>query len=191
MTCKEVLATLCGLGTNCLWSPIRLVAVPNTTSLAGWEADLLLLQPSGWAWEIEIKVSVNDFRREFKTKETKHRILREGFVIERGIWSGTDYTRKNKHVQKFFFAVPKDVFDKLKLEEFPDYAGIIVIDPDRLDWAKRIVPEVVRKAKNLPGVEKAPDSFRIELLRLAHNRLWGYAYKNSDILEARSEEEEK
>lgn len=188
MTAKEVLGSLCGFGSNCLWSPNRLVAVPNTTTIVGWEADLLLLHPSGWVWEVEIKVSVADFRREFRTKASKHRTL-SGGKWQKNIGTGRPYlvTRSNKHVQKFFFAVPKDVFDKLKEEDFPDYAGIIVVDPERLDTWKRPVPYIHRRAKNLPGAEKTDDAFRIELLRLAHARLWSAAYKNHDLLDLRQE----
>lgn len=184
MTAKEVLGSLCGLGSNCLWSPNRLVAVPNTTTIVGWEADLLLLHPSGWVWEVEIKVSTSDFRREFRTKAHKHRVLREGSVTETGSY-GYSWKNKNKHVQKFFFAVPKDVFDKLSEEDFPDYAGVIVVDPDRVDSWKRPVPYVHRRAKNLPGVEKAGSTFRIRLLELAHVRLWSFAYRDDSLFDIR------
>lgn len=186
MTAKEVLGSLCGLGSNCLWSPNRLVAVPNTTAIVGWEADLLLLHPSGWVWEVEIKVSVADFRREFRTKSRKHEILRVGqkTIESRGPYS-KDYTLRNKHVQKFFFAVPKDVFDKLKDEDFPEYAGVIVVDPAYADYWGRLRPVIVRRAKNLPGVEKAGSSFRIRLLELAHSRLWSFAYRDDSLLDVR------
>lgn len=190
MTAKEVLGSLCGIGSNCLWSPNRLVAVPNTTTIVGWEADLLLLHPSGWVWEVEIKVSVADFRREFRTKATKHEVLRAGQkTFESKGYYSRPHTIKNKHVQKFFFAVPKDVFDKLRPEDVPEYAGVIVIDPDRVDSWKRPVPYIERRAKNLPGVEKVGAQFRIRLLELAHARLWSFAYLNDSLLEIYEKEE--
>ncbi|MEQ1761599.1 MAG: MmcB family DNA repair protein [Pyrinomonadaceae bacterium] len=172
MNSKEVLGSLCGLTSNCLWSPLRLVAVPNTTTIAGWEADLLLLHPSGWVWEVEIKVSVSDFRREFRTKSHKHKALENGsIVLFRGPRS-YPLTIKNRYVQKFFFAVPYDVYEKLKPEDFPDYAGIIVINSEKVGTYERPIATVVRRAKNLPGVEKTGSTFRIRLLELAHGRLW-------------------
>lgn len=184
MTAKEVLGSLCGIGSNCLWSPFRLVAVPNTVSVAGWEADLLLLQPSGWLWEIEIKVSVSDFRREFRTKKQKHEVLRTG-KRPPGPWSSVATT--NKHVQKFFFALPKEVFEKLGEDEIPEYAGVIVVDPERVDLYGRVVPYVVRRAKNLPGAVKANYGVRIRLLDLAHARFWAAAYKDRSLLEVGEE----
>lgn len=187
MTAQEVLGSLCGLGSNCLWSPNRVVAVPNTTTIVGWEADLLLLHPSGWVWEVEIKVSVADFRREFQTKAHKHQVLRMGSrpFVPGDKWSSVP--NANKHVQKFFFAVSKDVFDKLKEEEVPAYAGIIIVDPERLDSWKRPVPYIHRRAKNLPGAEKAGSAFRIRLLELAHARLWSFAYRDDSLLCAGTE----
>lgn len=182
MTSKEVLRALCGLGTNCLWSPNRLVAVPNSNSLVGWEADLLLLHQSGWVWEVEIKVSVADFRREFKTKTTKHEILCAGSKQISGPGIRRPYLRTNKHVQKYFFALTRDVFDKVR-DEVPEYAGIVVVDPGMCDRWGRPKPWIERKAKNLPCVGKAPESFRIELLRLAHARLWSAAYKDATLLD--------
>lgn len=44
----------------------------------GWEADLIVVRPSGWAMEVEVKISVSDFRAEFKNKAKKHRVLAEG-----------------------------------------------------------------------------------------------------------------
>lgn len=189
LTAKDVLASICGLGSNCLWTPYRLIAVPNTTAIVGWEADLLLLHPSGWVWEVEIKVSVADFRREFRTKAAKHHILREGSLTNTASYGGYIRTRKNKHVQKYFFAVPKDVFDKLNEEDFPDYAGIIVVDPERFDSWKRPVPYIHRRAKNLPGVEKADSAFRIRLLELAHARFWAFAFRDDSLLDNREAEE--
>lgn len=183
MTAKEVLGALCGIGSNCLWNPARLVAVPNTTAMVGWEADLLLLFPSGWVWEVEIKVSVADFRREFRTKAAKHKSLELG-TWEQDIGRNRPYLvkRRNKHVQRFYFAMPKAVYDKVEAE-IPAYAGVIVVDPAFVDAWGRLRGKMVRKGKALPGAEKTGDAFRIELLRLAHARLWSFAYRDASVLE--------
>ena len=162
MTSKEVLRSLVGLGTNCLWSPTRLLALPNAMDLAGWEGDLLLLHPSGWLWEVEIKVSVGDFRREFKTKAKKHKALEfgsSGYCV-------------NRHVLKYFFAMPKEVFERLRPEEIPAYAGVIVLDPEVVDSWGRMVPKIVRRAPQLPGVSKTGPQFRAKFLELCHVRFW-------------------
>jgi len=183
MTAREVLLALCGHGSNCLWNPTRLVAVPNTTQLVGWEADLLLLFPSGWVWEVEIKVSVSDFRREFRTKESKHLTLEAGVrMIDLGRGGRPHLVRHaNKHVGRYYFAMPKAVYDKVEAE-IPAYAGVIVLDPDNLDGWKRLRPRIVRKAKLLPGTDKTGDKFRIELLRLAHARFWTYLSTDPEVV---------
>jgi len=58
--------------------------LPNyAIGTTGFEADLLVIRPSMWAEEIEIKCSVEDFRAEFKSKCRKHRILVEGKPVWR------------------------------------------------------------------------------------------------------------
>lgn len=184
VTARDVVAALCGLGSNCLWDPRRVVAVPNTTAAVGWEADLLILHPSGWVWEIEVKVSAGDFRREFKTKADKHETLKTGTTRYRGGYGY--YERKNEKVQKFFFAMPLSVYERVK-DEVPDYAGVILLDEAWRDGWNRLRPRTEKKAPNLPGAKKTDDAFRIELLRLAHARLWSAVYKNHGLLDLREE----
>lgn len=59
------------------WTHRREVCVPNC-HFAGQEADLLVLRPSGWLEEVEIKISVSDFRKDFTHKPNKHRRLSLG-----------------------------------------------------------------------------------------------------------------
>lgn len=55
------------------------VILPNySTGLCGWEADLVVIRPSGWAEEIEVKISAADFRCEFRDKPRKHKVLQCG-----------------------------------------------------------------------------------------------------------------
>lgn len=42
------------------------------------DCDLLVVRPSGWAEEVEIKISKADFKREFEKKQYKHRVLVKG-----------------------------------------------------------------------------------------------------------------
>jgi len=53
--------------------------VPNYgKGLVGWEADLVVVRPSGWAIEVEVKISIADLKAEFKHKVEKHRRLLNG-----------------------------------------------------------------------------------------------------------------
>lgn len=70
------------------WS--KNLVLPNLQSgPLGFEADLTLIRPSGWAEEFEVKVSKADFRKEF-TKTLKHRTIVEGHpkrLSEPGSWT--------------------------------------------------------------------------------------------------------
>lgn len=56
------------------------VVLPNyAAGLTGqFEDDLVVVRPSGWCEAVEIKVSLSDYRVEFRKKTLRHRILTEG-----------------------------------------------------------------------------------------------------------------
>lgn len=58
----------------------RNLVIPNFGNglVGGFEADMVILRDSGWAEEVEIKVSRADFNVEFRAKALKHRMLVEG-----------------------------------------------------------------------------------------------------------------
>lgn len=173
MTARDVASALVGIHVGSLWDPRKVVAVPNSNGLLAWEADMLILHPSDWLWEVEIKISAADFRREFKadTKMRKHEALRTG--VPRYSWQDT-------YVQKFFFAMPQEVFSVVK-DEVPDYAGIIIVHPS--DRPKRFpVAQIERAAKILPNVLKVPPEFRSKMLLSAYYRFWSTAFRNPDVL---------
>lgn len=160
------------------------VVVPNCQVL-GHEADLTILQPSGWCEEVEIKISVSDFKRDFTTKALKHKSLQLGnphwdsaayFRSKGGV--ADDYYRwdlaKPHLVKRFWFAVPLDILDKVK-PLTPEYAGLISVEDGRRKYAK-----VVKKAPNLKMSRKFTDAERIDLLRLAYVRYWSIRHKLND-----------
>jgi len=78
VTCKKVMDAVVGFGPYCLWHPRRATIANNTHAVNGWEADILVIQELGKVYEIEVKVLVSDFRREFETKKYKHKCLKTG-----------------------------------------------------------------------------------------------------------------
>lgn len=76
-----------------------------------WESDYLSLSESNYIYECEIKVSLNDFKKDFKKKD-KHVLLE----------SKSD---PNKIPNKFFYACQKGLIPTLWL---PPYAGLIEIE---------------------------------------------------------------
>lgn len=71
-----------------------------------WESDLFGISKSGYAMEIEVKISRGDFFQDFK--KPKHQIF-----IDKASMNIPN---------KFFFACPTGL---IKPEEVPDYAGLI------------------------------------------------------------------
>lgn len=73
----------------------------------GGLADVVLVSKSGYAYEIEIKCSVNDFNKDAK----KHK-----------------WKKPRNQVKCFFYAVPAEIADRV---EVPEHAGLIVLHDDR------------------------------------------------------------
>lgn len=101
--------------------------VPNVSCWGRtWEADLVSVTQSGYAYEFEIKLTGSDFERD-KAKD-RHVCLQdthEGGIEGRrvGTWRGVGPSR-------FFYVVGPDVdLDRI---EVPDYAGLIDASSHRL-----------------------------------------------------------
>lgn len=119
-----------------------------------WESDYFGFSKSGYVYEIEVKISISDFRADFK-KEQKHLCLNHNtksnvprirgeqteMVVcgshTRGRRVVNDYKRQNKGYcglsymenqipNRFFYAVPESIADKAK-ELLPNYAGLIIV----------------------------------------------------------------
>jgi hypothetical protein len=120
------------------------IIVPNISwGLLNHEADLLVLTPAGFCTEIEIKISKSDLKADFKKF----------------------HVHKSVYIHSLYYAVPIEIADCIDL--IPDYAGVIIVnsnDKYQTVEIKRYAP----KNKN----PKWTDAKRIELLRLAHMRVW-------------------
>ncbi len=121
----------------------------------GHEADLVILRPSGWLMEVEIKTSASDIKRDL-LKQAPHRSRR---------WLTTNKNESNFHwgplIQRCYFAVPESLATDPNI---PDYCGIISIS----DWQCKIVkPAPLNK-----NSRKLNDAEIKKLLRLATMRTW-------------------
>ena len=101
-------------------SPNSIKYVMENLTVYKWESDTLLVTKSGYAYEIEIKISRADFKNDFKHKEKKHLFLERkagdlGAVLD-------DRYRPNY----FYYAVPEGLISP---DELPDYGGLIYIHP--------------------------------------------------------------
>lgn len=147
-----------GYQSHCLWSPRRCVGARNTVGVAGWDADLLIIHPSGATWEIEVKVTAADFRREFTHKSAKHKALQTGRL--------GGYGNHENLVERFFFAMPEELYAKV-LAEIPSYAGVILI----AKRGSRFMPRILSRGKKLPA-RRATDADREKLMQSVYHRYW-------------------
>lgn len=81
----------------------------------GWESDMLIMTRSGFWYEVECKISLADFKNDFKHKWQKHDLLK----------TGGEHRRPNY----FCYCVPWYLSGKV-LPLLPDYAGLIVLTED-------------------------------------------------------------
>lgn len=126
----EFLLSNHGLGTGCIF-------------------DLLGFRPSGFADEIEIKLSVDDFRADFKKRNGhKHRDLETGTC----------------KVNYFYFFMPADIAERVVI---PDYAGLMVYSPEH---ERRAVE--TKRAPRLHSKKRFTDANRMTAARHMATKYW-------------------
>lgn len=79
----------------------------------GWESDMLIKTRSGYWYEVECKISLADFKNDFKRKWRKHDLLKTG-------------DEKHRRPNYFYYCVPWYLSGKV-LPLLPSYAGLIVL----------------------------------------------------------------
>lgn len=139
----------------------------------GTEADILSVSTAGYVTEIEVKVSVEDFRREFSgdsaTKAHKHRWLLARSQQEKGFARVTPTPRECvlEALKEWWIAVPAELLPRLEMNLLPPYAGLIAV-PDDL----RRRPYAVRPAAKFKCAVPHPKLVAQEFTRLAAWRYW-------------------
>lgn len=89
----------------------------------GWESDFLVSTKAMYWYEVEIKISLSDFKRDFE-KRGKHEILRTGGMF--GCFDGRNWAEQ-KRPHYFSYCAPEDLA-KIIEPDIPDYAGLIGIN---------------------------------------------------------------
>ena len=120
------------------------------TKFFAWESDILILNKSKHLEEIEIKVSVSDFKRDFKDKKAKHD------KISRGL---TPLTH-------FWFAVPNTIAKEVR-PFLPSYAGLLVIN---VEGFFNITTNV--QAPKLSGGKTQGLAMENRLLKKIYKKMW-------------------
>lgn len=107
--------------------------VPNMRTFQ-FEMDLFFVRPSGYAEEIEIKVTLADFKAD-RNKVYKHNLYSRAF-------EGDESAQRKVAPNRFSFAVPKSL--GITVADLPEYAGLYIINGGvlRQKW-----PEFLHKTK--------------------------------------------
>ena len=126
----------------------RHVIIPNLSYgfHGGHEKDIFAISSSFYGKEVEIKISVSDFRADFK-KSHHH---------------------ESKYVKEFYYAFPMEIYEKVK-DEVPSHAGVIICERNRY----RVSAKIVKKAKINTKAIKLNDKDMITIGRLSAMRIWG------------------
>lgn len=128
------------------------------------EADLVVLHDSGYADEIEIKVTAADIKKDLTKRSHAHK--------ERGC----------RHIRRLFFAVPSWLADDPNI---PAAAGILSVAPGSRSVVTVRAPAVNRKAVRFD------DAMRYTLARLGCLRIWAFKQReNRRIAELRRDSED-
>lgn len=110
------------------------------------ECDLLIITKAGYAWEVEIKISRSDLKRD--------RLKRHGHVD------------RQDRIRNFFYAVPSHL---LPIDEFiPERAGILAVSQCN-GWYH---VETVRKPQISRAARPWSESERYNIARLGSMRIW-------------------
>jgi hypothetical protein len=131
------------------------IIVPNLSwGFVSHECDLFLIKKSGYAVEVEIKISFSDFMKDF---EKKHQ-----------------HKEKQNKICEFYYAIPYDLQDKC-IEHIPDNAGIIICK--RNETNDNVRASIKRKAKRIKNSRKLTIEEQFKVASLGCMRIWGLKSK--------------
>lgn len=133
----------------------RNLVVPNVSwGMLPWEADLLVLTQADFLYEVEIKISLGDVKRD----------------LSKSKWRPQFQHMHDRLIRCRWFAMPKKLSEHKDIGVLvPEHAGIIAVDPD---LPRHYAAKVVRPAKVNRNARKATIHERAQLARLGTLRYW-------------------
>ena len=139
---------------------------PITTRFTGMgigEADVISITKAGFISEFEIKCSRSDYLADFRNKSYKHKAMlgRTGVKVypSGNIW----YHSANK----FWFVIPENL---IKLDDIPEYAGLIYIKKNHLS--------VIKNAPRLHKHKATEELYKKIAHNLMNKLIYGGSYMN-------------
>lgn len=141
--------------------------------LGRYEADILEITKSGYAYEYEVKISRSDFKAD--AKKSSGWIEPKEANFEKKVLYKHDLLKEGSRVSRFFFIVPKGLVSP---EDVPDFAGLIYADAVDCGFysrekghytKKRVLFTIVKEAPRL-SKEKFSQSSLIKCLESTYYR---------------------
>lgn len=126
------------------------------------EVDFFAISKSGYAIEVEVKISKADFKKDFEKKEKHRRYADKSFVIK---------------PNRFMYACPNGLID---VSEVPEYAGLIYIGTHYYNSKIIKNPPLLHKQKPLENLKFVKDLLTKYYYRY-HAILLKYEIKNWDM----------
>lgn len=155
MTAKEIQWYLATKKSSPFYVRLMMAVVPNVSwGMLPDEADLIVLSKTGYLTEVEVKVSLSDWKADLE----KRKWLRKKF--------------QNGLVKRFFYAAPEALAARHAELALPSMAGVISV-------SERGEATVIRPAATFPGHKKLSVLQAHKLLRLAAIKAWKMAYKEA------------
>lgn len=135
----------------------RYICVPNVKSgvVRTGESDLIAMSASGYLREYEIKISVQDLKKDLK--KLKHKFWENG----------------GHPISELWYALPQEVADKVEVSDYiPAYAGIVTLE---ITPRGRYTYKVVREATRRKDAKKHSPEEMLKVARLGCIRYWSYS----------------
>ena len=135
--------------------------VANTYIDRTFESDIVRLLNSGYCEEIEVKISVADFKKDFEKRD-------------RGFLKHDKIARGEYFANRFYFYVPYTIAEKVR-DLVPEYAGLITFSEHGY----------VKKEINAPLLhkEKLGEKTKYRLARKHIFKYWDLVIRNASVQE--------
>ena len=132
----------------------KCIMVPNISwgFHFGHEMDLFVLKSSGYAVEVEIKISVSDFRADFKK----------------------GHHHESRFIREFFYAMPIEIYNMVK-DEIPVHAGVITCERNKTTGV--VFSHLKKSAKANTKSIKLSTEDKLKIGRLAAMRIFSLKKK--------------
>ena len=145
--------------------------VAHNVNIFRFESDILALKSSGYTTEYEIKMSVSDFRNDFKKKKY---VNTSDYNKQKEYISKHDFIKSGQGANRFYYCMPIKVFEKVQ-NEIPEFAGIVIfilpkdgVSTNTVVWAKRSA-KLIRKDK--PDYNEIKNSILVAMYYKSWNSL--------------------